>query len=251
MLVKSKVLEDISSKRYTIKFAKTEEEVNAALKLRYQIFKKELNRGFKFDKNRDKDEYDDQAHHLIVVENDTEDVIGTYRMQTYEQALEGNGFVSEKRFHIDQFPDEVLKSAVEVGRACIHKDHRNGRVLFLLWKGFAGYLTHFNKRYLFGYSAYDSADPAVLWNTYQHLLENNQIHPEYNIEVRDEYKLPEKNKQNNSDEIDIPPLLKNYLDVGCYVCGEPSLDKNQLAHALILLDVESISDRTRKLFFGK
>lgn len=251
MLIKSRVLEDITSKRYTIKFAKTEEEVNAALKLRYEVFKKELNRGFDFDKERDKDEYDDQAHHLIVVDNESDRVIGTYRMQTYEQAFEGNGFVSNNRFHLDQFPDDVLKSAVEVGRACIHKDHRNGRVLFLLWKGFAGYLTNFNKRYLFGYSAFETGDPVVLWNTYHHLLENNQIHPEYDIEVRDEYKLPERKKNGTTDEIEIPPLLKNYLDVGCYVCGKPSLDDNRLAHALILLDVETISDRTRKLFFGK
>jgi len=251
LLIKSRVLEDITSKRYTIKFAKTEEEVNAALKLRYDIFKKELNRGFDFDKNRDKDEYDDQAHHLIVVDNESDRVIGTYRMQTYEQAREGNGFVSDERFHLDQFPDEVLNSAVEVGRACIHKDHRNGRVLFLLWKGFAGYLTNFNKRYLFGYSAFETGDPVVLWNTYYHLLENDQIHPEYDIEVRDEYKLPERKKNGTTDEIEIPPLLKNYLDVGCYVCGKPSLDDNRLAHALILLDVETISDRTRKLFFGK
>ena len=251
MLIKSRVLEDITSKRYTIKFAKTEEEVNAALKLRYEVFKKELNRGFDFDKNRDKDEYDDQAHHLIVVDNESDHVIGTYRMQTYQQAVEGNGFVSNNRFHLDQFPDEVLNSAVEVGRACIHKDHRKGRVLFLLWKGFAGYLTHFKKRYLFGYSAYETADPEVLWNTHQHLLENDQIHPEYDIEVREEYKLPERKKNGTTDEIDIPPLLKNYLDVGCYVCGKPSLDDNRLAHALILLDVETISDRTRRLFFGK
>jgi len=250
LLIKSRVLEDVESKQYTIRIAKTEQEVDAALKLRYDVFKKELNRNFRFNKERDKDEFDDQAHHLIVIDNESDSVVGTYRMQTYEQAQSGNGFVSSKRFHIDQFPESVLHNAVEVGRACISKEHRNGRVLFLLWKGFAGYLTHFEKRYLFGYSAFESKNPAAVFNTYRILKEEGKIHPEYDIEVRDPYKFPVQANGQDSDEIDIPPLLKNYLDVGCYVCSKPSVDEKNLSHCIILLDIETISDRIRKLFFG-
>ncbi|TVR29208.1 MAG: GNAT family N-acetyltransferase, partial [Balneolaceae bacterium] len=144
MLIKKRVLSDITSKRYTIKIADAETEVEAALRLRYQVFNEELHRDFNFNENLDKDEYDDQSHHLIVIHNETDEIVGTYRLQTYEQAVRNNGFASEQRFQIDQFPKEVLVNAVEVGRACISKEHRSGRVLFLLWKGFAGYLTHFN-----------------------------------------------------------------------------------------------------------
>ena len=250
MLIKGRVLDDVESKQYTIRFAKTEQEVDAALKLRYNVFKKELNRNFKFDKERDKDEYDDQAHHLIVIENESESVVGTYRMQTWEQARSGNGFVSSERFHINQFPESVLSNAVEVGRACISKEHRNGRVLFLLWKGFAGYLTHFEKRYLFGYSAFESNNPPVLFNTYRYLKEVGKVHPDYDIEVRDRFKLQANVNGIDTDKTDIPPLLKNYLDVGCYVCSKPSIDENNLSHCIILLDIETISGRIKKLFFG-
>lgn len=223
--------------------------MESALKLRYEVFKEELERNFITKGEKDMDEFDDQSHHLIVVENDTNTVVGTYRLQTYEQAKMGNGFVSGKRFHLDQLPDEILNEAVEVGRACIRKEHRSGRVLFMLWKGFANYLTHFEKRYLFGYAALESSNPNVALNTFDHLKEHGYINPEHLIDAKDEYKI--HIRRNGTDEIDIPPLFQNYLDVGCTICSHPSFDKNiDLAHFIILIDIEKISNRTRKLFFS-
>jgi putative hemolysin len=251
LLVKERVLSDIKSNLYTIKIARTEAEVEAALKLRYRVFNEELHRDFHYEGKKDIDEFDEQSHHLIVVENKSKEIVGTYRLQTYEQALEGNGFASNKRFHIEKFPDTVLNYAVEVGRACISKEHRSGRVLFLLWKGFAGYLTHFNKRYLFGYAALESKDPVVVQNTYHYLCKKGFLHPEYHIEPGKDFEILENDLSGKTEEIDIPPLFQNYLDVGCKICGKPSFDRKQkLAHFLILLDIENISDRTRKLFFG-
>ncbi len=251
MFVHEKVLSDISSNQYTIKIAGSESEVEAALKLRYKVFIDELHRKFHHEERKDIDSYDDQAHHLIVVENESGEIVGTYRLQTHEMAKKGNGFASSKRFKVDQFPDSVLDNAVEVGRACISKEHRHGRVLYLLWKGFADYLTNFNKRYLFGYTAFSTKNPSVMWNTYNHLKNTDSLCPVYDLEVRDEYKFEKHVNSDASGEIDIPSLFQNYLDVGCKVCSKPSFDKElQLGHCMILLDIENIPDRTRKLFFG-
>lgn len=251
MLIKEKVLADVESQQYTIKFAKNEKEIEEALRLRYNVFKEELGRDFKFQDGIDKDQFDDQSHHLIVVENKTDRIIGTYRMQTYEQAQNGNGFTSEVRFNVHSLPEEVLKNAVEVGRACISKEHRSGRVLFLLWKGFAGYLEHFHKRYLFGYAALNTKNQNVARNTLQYLKNEGHLHPDYYIEPKEAFKSFENPDDPVSDEVDVPPLFKNYLDVGSKVIAGPSYDKKlDLIHFMILLDVESISDRTRKMFFG-
>ena len=251
MLIKDNVISDVASQRYTVKFAKTEEEVDKALRLRYHIFKNELDRNFSFEEGRDKDAYDDQAHHLLVLNNETDKIIGTYRLQSYEQAMAGNGFTSNVRFHLEQFPDHVLKNAVEVGRACISEEHRSGRVLFLLWKGLAGYLEHFNKRYLFGYAALETKKPNVALQTYEYLKKHEHLHSEYYLEARDEYKLEWSEEMEPTDEVDIPPLFQNYIQVGSKVCGGPSWDRElNLLHFLILLDVEAISERTRRMFFG-
>ncbi|WP_069131896.1 GNAT family N-acetyltransferase [Rhodohalobacter halophilus] len=251
MLIKEHVLTDVESQQYTIKFAKTEEEVEEALRLRYRVFKEELGRDFDFKEGVDKDRYDDQSHHLIVVENKTGKIVGTYRMQTFEQAQKGNGFTSEVRFEVNTLPEDVLKNAVEVGRACISKEHRSGRVLFLLWKGFAGYLEHFNKRYLFGYAALDTSNLKIARNTFEYLKKEGHLHPDYYIEPKEEFKPFDNPGDAESKEIEIPPLFKNYLDVGSKVIAGPSFDKKlNLIHFMILLDVEKISDRTRKMFFG-
>lgn len=251
MLIKNHVISDVASRRYTIKFAKTEQEVEAAQRLRYHVFKEELERNFHFENGIDKDKYDEHAHHLIVVHNESDSIIGTYRLQSYEQAMVGNGFTTGVRFKLNQLPDSVLKNAVEVGRACISEKHRSGRVLFLLWKGLAGYLEHFNKRYLFGYAALESKKPQVALQTLEYLKQHNHLHPEYHIEPKKEYQLERNEKMPQTDEIDIPPLFQNYLDVGCTVCGGPSYDRNlNLLHFVILLDVDDISESTRKMFFG-
>ena len=251
MLIKDRVLNKVQSNQYTIKFASTEAEVEAAMKLRYKVFNEELSREFDFDAGIDKDQYDDQCHHLIVVDNKSEEIIGTYRMQSFEQASQGNGFTSAVRFKLNNLPEEVLKNAVEVGRACISKEHRSGRVLFLLWKGFAGYLEHFNKRYLFGYAALDTNNMRVAQNTLDYLKKEGHIHPNFYIEPKEGY-IPEKNQfKEDTEDYEIPPLFKNYLDVGSKVIAGPSYDKKlDLIHFMILLDIEEISDRTRKMFFG-
>lgn len=251
MLAKASVLQDLRNHHYNITIAQTEEEVEAALKLRFNVFSRELDRNFKFGKGIDQDEYDAQCHHLIVKENKTGDVIGTYRLQNRQRAEGGIGFYTSKRFQLDVLPKEVLDQAVEVGRACIHENHRNGRVLFLLWKGLAGYLEYYKKRYLFGYSALKTTNPNIAISTHAYLLENDYVNKDYTVPVREGYVCTPDPGQNGEGTIDIPPLFKNYLDVGTRICSLPAHDKElNLLHFMILLDVQNISERTRKMFFG-
>lgn len=252
MFVKESILEGVENNLYNVKIAESKDEVDAALRLRYDVFVNELQRWNGNSDGRDHDLYDDQCHHMIVVEKSSGNVIGTYRLQTQELAKKGEGFYTYKRFELDQFPDEVLSNGVEIGRACVEEKHRNGRVLYLLWKGLAGYLDYFNKRFLFGYSALSTTNPVIALNTYTYLKRNNYLHPDLHVDVKKEYRcLGEASNGQSTDEIDIPPLLKNYIEVGTRVCSHPAHDRElDLIHFLILLDVEAISDRVRKMFFG-
>lgn len=252
MIVKEPILRGIENALYTVKIAESDEEVDAALRLRYKVFVQELGRDFDTEEERDHDIYDDQCHHMIVVEKSTNNVIGTYRLQSQELAQKGRGFYTYKRFELDQLPKNVHQKGVEVGRACVEGKHRNGRVLYLLWKGMAGYLEYYDKRYLFGYAALSTNNPVVALNTYTHLKNNDYLFPDLHVDVKETYTcVGESSNGESSDEIDIPPLLKNYLEVGTRVCSLPAHDKKlNIMHFLILLDVEAISDRVRKMFFG-
>lgn len=254
MIANSPVLGDISDKHYTVKIADSEEQVFKALRLRYEIFYEELDRKFREAVYTDQDEFDKQCHHLIVIDNTDDKIVGTYRLQTLEQAQTGLGFYSDTYFNLEGFPDVILTKGFEVGRACIRKEHRNGRVLYLLWKGFAGYLQHFNKRFLFGNLGISIPDEAAAMAMYSQLEKDGFIHPTIQLEPKQQFACTSAAKNINGISISATkasPLLQNYIDIGCAVCSKPAFHPGlKLLYIMILLDVNTISDKVRKLFFG-
>ncbi|CAN5492661.1 GNAT family N-acetyltransferase [soil metagenome] len=254
MIVDSPILGDISDKHYTVKIADTEKQVINALKLRYEIFYVELDRNFKNDATIDEDKFDKQCHHLIVIDNNENEIVGTYRLQTIEQAEKGFGFYSGTYFFLDGFPEDVLINGFEVGRACIKQEHRNGRVLYLLWKGFAGYLQFYKKRYLFGNLGISIPNEESAVAMYSQLINEEFIHPSIQLQPKKQFKctLPLKNTNGNSlSATKASPLLQNYIDIGCAVCSKPAFHPDlKLLYIMILLDVHEISDKVRRLFFG-
>ena len=65
-------------------------------------------------------------------------IVGTYRLQTGAMAFENAGFYSEREFDFSPYK-QLGDSVIELGRACVHRDHRSTEVLYLLWRGIAQY----------------------------------------------------------------------------------------------------------------
>lgn len=252
MKAEKKILPDLSNHRYTVTIANTDAEIEEALTLRYNVFYKELNREFSSQQTIDRDKYDAQCHHLIVKENSTQKVIGTYRLQTYEQAVAGEGFYSESLFNLDDLPADVISQSFEVGRACIKEEHRSGRVLFLLWKGFASYLKAFDKRYLLGSLGIPAQSPSEGLKIYKKFQETGVLNNKYEISAKKPYRPSTNGHQPSPKEnFSAPQLLQNYLDIGCSIISKPAYHQElKLFYVMIFLDVEKISPRTRKMFFG-
>ncbi|HYP27347.1 MAG TPA: GNAT family N-acetyltransferase [Blastocatellia bacterium] len=70
--------------------------MDAALRLRFEVFNLELGEGLEssFQTGRDSDEFDETCHHLVVYETARGEVVGTYRMQTSEMARAARGLYS-------------------------------------------------------------------------------------------------------------------------------------------------------------
>ncbi len=240
----------IPGHKYSVKIAENRAEIEEALKLRFDVFNIELGEGLdsSFEHRMDEDEFDAHCDHLLVVKNDTSEIIGTYRMQSSSQASNGNGFYTSSEFDVNQFPDQILDNVVELGRACIHRDHRNGRVLYMLWKGLAKYLLLSKKRYLFGCCSVTSQDVKEGEAIYSYLRENDYLHEKYDISVQPEfsYEVPDEVFKR---ETKIPQLFRLYLELGVKVCSKPALDTNfKTIDFLILLDLEDLSEQSRVLF---
>lgn len=241
---------EVTSGKYTVRLAKDRQEIESALTLRFHIFNIELGEGLdeSFISKMDEDKYDKYCDHLIVIENSSSKVIGTYRLQDNDSAEVGEGFYTENEFEINKIPKFILSDAFELGRACIDLNHRNGRVLFLLWRGLAKYMMLSGKRFLFGCCSITSQNQSEGVAYYKYLKDNDFMHPEYLISVQDEYICTENNEE-FTGEIKVPKLFRLYLDIGCKVCSPPAIDRQfKTIDFLILLDLESISEQTRALF---
>ena len=244
----------IGDGRYVARFARTKEEIFAALKLRFEVFNLELGEGLQasFITGRDMDEFDEQCHHLIVVDTENQDrVVGTYRMQTSDMARAGSGFYSNVEFELSKLPPEVLSDSIELGRACVAQDHRNTAVLFLLWRGLAAYLRHNRKRYLFGCCSLTSQDPLDGLRVMRLLERNGQIDPLFNVPTQPGFECVAQDDVPVEREVRLPKLFQIYMRYGARVCSRPALDRQfKTIDFLVLFDVRSIDEQSRKMFFA-
>lgn len=184
----------------------------------------------------------------------TGEIIGTYRLQTGETALANIGYYSEQEF--DFSPYESLRpQIIELGRACIAKEHRNMVVLGLLWKGIAQYAKLCEARYLIGCSSITSTDRLEGQAAFRK-LSRYLVAPElltkptvkFDCSVGDE---EEPEIVALSRKVDIPRLMRAYLTLGARICGEPALDREfKTIDFLTLLDLRALGPRAMAKFLG-
>ena len=169
----------VQSGPYRLTFVRTVEELRALQRLRFAVFNLELGEGLasSLESGLDQDDLDEVMHHILISDRRTGEVVGTYRMQTAAMAAANSGFHTAREFDFSQFPMEIIDDAVEVGRACIAKDHRSRRVLHLLWRGLAVYLAHTGKHHLFGCCSLTTQDGRVGKAAHAFLVEGGHRHP--------------------------------------------------------------------------
>ena len=256
LAVESLPAAEVVEGQYAVRYARTPAELDELARLRFRVFNLELNEGLdeSYLSGRDLDEYDAQCHHLIVVHRPSGAIIGTYRIQTTAMAESRRGFYTASEFDLSLLPREILDGAVETGRACIAREHRLKPVLFLLWKGLALYVEHNRKRWLFGPCSLASQDPWDGKRALDELARRGRLDPGHAVgpqpgfecHWRGEDPAPER-----AAALELPPLFEIYLRYGGKVCGLPVIDRRfKTIDFFVLFDVEALSPRARKLFFG-
>ena len=241
---------EINEDDYRLRFAQTRDDLDKVLKLRFEVFNLELGEGLEssFLINRDLDEFDASCHHLIVEDTSTSRIVGTYRMQTAEMAAAGSGWYSATEFDLMNLPKSVLADSVELGRACVARDHRNTQVLFLLWRGLAAYVAHNQKRYLFGCCSLTSQDARDGLHVMRLLEARGNCHS--TLRVAPKVGLECTANHENGLNVSVPRLFQIYLRYGAKVCGPPAIDRQfKTIDFLVLFDVFEMDARTRRTFF--
>jgi putative hemolysin len=248
-------LQEIPTPTYTVKKAETPEELEQAFRLRYEVFVKEKNNDqLKNEAGIETDAYDEVCDHLIVVDQTTGQVVGTYRMLPGERALRHKGFYSQTEFDLTHFEPYMLQ-AVEMGRSCIAKEYRTGGVIQLLWSGIADYIKRSGHRYLFGCVSLPMERLEDMHAIYSVLINDGVISEDYRIFPLESHRIPGLRVM-ETDQLDarrirkmLPPLLKGYQRLGAKIAGEPAIDSVfQTIDFFVVLDTENISSKYRNHF---
>jgi putative hemolysin len=232
---------------YCARLALSQADRIAAFRLRFVVFNLEMQEGLEsaYVNGYDIDRYDEVCDHLIVEDKASGEVVGTYRMQMGDVAGHNYGYYSEQEF--DFAPYESLRGKIaELGRACIHRDHRSTEVLNLLWRGLARYVLVHGGRYMMGCCSLNSQDAAE-GNVVYASLKNYMVAPELRTTPTVQYAMPKV--RGEAPEMQAPKLLRAYLAIGARICGPPAIDREfRTIDFLTMLDLQTLHPRVAARF---
>jgi putative hemolysin len=233
---------------YTLLLADDADLVAAAQRLRFRVFADELGATLHTTTpGRDVDDLDAHCDHLIVRDDASGDVVGTYRMLPPGRTARRYGDAE-----FDLTPLEPLRDAlVETGRSCVDPAHRSGAVINLMWVGIARYLHLHGKRWLGGCASVPLADGGARVGAVWARVERGHLAPP-RLRVAPRRAWPVGVPATPAPMAALPPLLRGYLRLGAWVCGPPAHDPDfDVADLYVLLSTDRMGPRYRRHFFGE
>ncbi|MFE9688237.1 GNAT family N-acetyltransferase [Micromonospora sp. NPDC005806] len=245
----------LTTSGYTLLIADDPTLVAAAQRLRHEVFATELGATLHPGAaGLDTDEFDSHCDHLVVLREGTDEVVGTYRLLPPGR--------TDRRYSEAEFDLTALAplrdDLVEAGRSCVHPDHRSGAVINLMWAGITRYLHLRGSRWLGGCASVPVADggtaAAEVWAqvTARHLAP-----PPLRVTPRRPW-FAEAPAAAGPAAVDpaarralVPPLLRGYLRLGAWVCGEPAYDPDfGCADFYVLFSLDRLNPRYLRHFLG-
>lgn len=239
----------VAAQRYEISFARSLDEMRDAQRLRYAVFSDEMGaRLVGPEPGVDEDRFDAYCEHLIVRDARTGDAVGTYRILPPPAARDAGGYYSDQEFDLSRLA-HLAPRMVEVGRSCIHPDYRSGTVISLLWGALAEYMVAHSYEYLIGCASISIADGGYAASTiYREVAARHLAPSEYRVVPRLRLPIEELHSDAHGE---LPPLVKGYLRLGGYVCGEPAWDPDfHSADLFVLVPMGQVNPRYLRHYLG-
>ncbi len=236
-----------------VQWARHQDEVRAAQRLRYDVFAGEMGARLSTTlPGHDIDLFDNFCEHLLVCDEATGQVIGTYRVLTPVQAQRVGSTYSDTEFDLTRLRS-LRDRMVELGRSCVHKDHRHGGVIMALWGALGAFMVRNQLDTMIGcasipmlHNGVVSGDLAAsIWRQVQ----ATHLAPiEYHVRPR----LPLPIEQLDASlQVEPPALIKGYLRLGAKVLGPPAWDPDfNSADLPMLMRIGDLPSRYRKHFLG-
>jgi len=247
---KSNISIFIEKRNFVVKTADTPEELYEALRLRHDVFIEELLHKHK-KTGLDIDRFDRKCDHLLIIDKKTEQLIGTYRLQS---SLHTKKWYTATEFHMRNIK-KLPGNKLELGRACVHPEYRTGVTIALLWEGIHAYVLASDTKYMFGCSSIKTMDKDDIRKIYYYLQQQEHLTHEHKVRPKGKFNVHGlrghlKRHPHHHEPIDyhdiadkLPSLLQSYLKLGAKVCGRPAIDKSfRCIDFLTLLDMTQLRE---------
>jgi len=237
----------------SVEWAKHQDEVREAQRLRYDVFVTEMGARLKETiPNHDIDLFDDYCEHLIVRDQTTSQVIGTYRVLTPAQAKRIGSTYSDLEFDLTRLRT-YRERMVELGRSCVHPEHRHGGVIMALWGALAEFMVRNKLDVMIGCASIPMLHQGVVSGevaaSIWHQLKQTHL-ADIAHQVTPRLPLPVEQWEVNV-AFEPPALIKGYLRLGAKVLGAPAWDPDfNTADLPMLMKIQDMPTRYRKHFLG-
>ena len=242
-----------SGGKIIVSWARHQDDVRQAQRLRHQVFALEMGAMLGGSlPGHDIDLFDDYCEHLLVRDADSREVIGTYRVLTPTQAKRVGSTYSDTEFDLTRL--RLLRDRmVELGRSCVHADHRHGGVILALWGALAEFMGRNQLDIMIGcasipmhHSGATSGQAAA--SIWRQVRQSHLAAIEYRVTPR--LALP-VDRLDDSLDVEPPALIKGYLRLGAKVLGPPAWDPDfNSADLPMMMRVADLPARFLKHFAG-
>ena len=252
----------IDAGRFTVRLAKSDEDVAAAQRLRYRVFVEEMGAAASPEDvadRRERDRFDPYFEHLLLIDNECTNpeidrgVVGVYRLLTGTRAREGIGFYGAEEYDLSLLDNEPRES-LELGRSCVDASHRGGAGMHLLWAGLGQYVSEHKIGILFGVASFHGNDPEPFAQALSYLYHNHLAPPELRFTAIAESRarmdiLPPDKIDKVEAMRQIPALIKAYIRLGGFVGEGAYIDHDfNTVDVCLVLDATKMSDRYQKFY---
>jgi len=248
----------------SVRLARSPRELQAAQRLRYQIFVEELGASVCANDHAarlERDDFDPYFDHLLLIDSSRDpdllqDVVGVYRLMPPE------GFARSGRYYSDsEFDLSVLMASgrrlLELGRSCVHPDMRGGAGMFLLWNALAEYVRERGIEIMFGAASFHGTDVAALAKPLSLLHHYHRATGALRVTARPAQRLdmnliPFELVDRPDAMALVPPLIKAYLRLGGHVSDGAWIDRDfNTTDVCLVMDTARMSVKHRDFYTRK
>lgn len=247
-----------------LRLARDDRDLRAAQRLRYQVFVQEMGGDgplVDHENRLERDALDPWFDHLLLIDprrdaGKLEDVVGAYRLLPSDRAAEAGGFYSAAEFDLSALTGSGRK-LLELGRSCVHPDHRGGAAMLILWNGLADYVLERGIEVLFGAASFPGTDRQALAPSLSHLFHHHLAPPALRVRALapgrlDMDLLAPSTIDRKAAIAGVPALIKAYLRLGGFVGDGAFVDRMfNTTDVCLVMDTAEMSARHRQFYIRK